>query len=198
MASRGYSIASEGNLSTRTDLQRILITPSDRNLGRLIPKEVVVLDLDGNVLQGKCAPSSEMPMHVAIYRTRQDIRGICHAHPVYATGFATTGIPLDSHILPEVVYHLGEIPLVPFVSSVTDADLLPLLNALKDHDACLLANHGVVTLGTDIWQAFDRMELVEQYAHILFVSRMLGKVNPLDNARLKVLLNLHANLHKKE
>ncbi len=143
----GFVAATDGNLSVRLDDKRLLVTPTCMSKGMLRPADLVIVDMEGNRLAGKRRVSSEIGMHLMIYRMRPDVRGIVHAHPPTATGFAASGFDLNRPLVCEVVVGLGSIPLArygtPGTPELTDA-LEPLI---PDHDAILMANHGVVTLG---------------------------------------------------
>jgi L-fuculose-phosphate aldolase len=188
---RGFVAANDGNISARIDPNRIVITPTGVSKGYMKTADMVVVDLDGQVLNGKKA-SSELPMHLAIYRNRPDVQSICHAHPPYATGFAVAGIALDRCVLPEVVVGLGGVPLVEYGTPGTDEFYLPLLKPLQDYDAFLLANHGAVTVGRDVMNAYFKMETLEHFAHISFIARQLGNENILGEKEVTKLLDLRA------
>src|SRR5712692_317272 len=154
---RGFIVATEGNISVRLDARRILISPAGLCKGRMACEDLVVVDLDGQCLGGSRAASSELAMHLLIYRRRPDVNAVCHAHPPVATGFAAAGVPLDKALLSEVVITLGAIPLAPYgtpgTSELPDA-LAPLV---ENHDSILMSNHGVVTCGPDLLAACKRM-----------------------------------------
>jgi len=175
----GFVAATDGNLSVRLGEDRILVTPTCISKGRMKPADLVIVDMDGKRTSGKRRVSSELAMHLLIYRLRPEVRGIVHAHPPTATGFAASGLGLSSPLVCEVVVGLGSIPLArygtPGTPELTDA-LDPLI---PGHDAILMANHGVVTYGTSLESAFMRMETVEHFAKIALVCHMLGKAQPL-------------------
>ena len=174
MYTRGYVVASEGNLSVRLDEDRILVTPSGACKGRLKSEELLITDLSGEVIRGTGRPSSEMQMHLLYYRSRPDVRAVCHAHPPTATGFAAAGRGLEEPVLPEVVVSLGKIPLASYGTPGTwelCAGLEPLVH---NYDATLLENHGVVTCGPDLGTAYQRMETVEQFARVILTAELLG------------------------
>ena len=129
-------------------------------------------------------------MHLAIYRERPDVRGICHAHPPIATGFAVAGIPLDACVLPEVVITLGCIPVIPYGTPGTPGIYEPLLARIREHDAFLLANHGAVTAAGDVLGAYHKMETLEHFAQISLVARQLGRVNVLTETEAEALYAL--------
>ena len=173
LAERGLIAGAEGNIGVRLGTNRLLVTPRGRSKGTLVPDELVEVDLDGRPLRGGEA-STELLMHLAIFRARPDVQAVVHAHPPTATGFATAGLGLDCDCVPEMMANLGSIPLVPYGMSGTaelGGQMAPYIAA---HDALLLANHGAVTMGVTLEQAHLRMESVEQAAKILLTARLLG------------------------
>jgi L-fuculose-phosphate aldolase len=187
---RGYIASNDGNISARIGKNRLLITPTRMSKGSMKATDLVVVDLDGKVVAGARKPSSETPLHLAIYRERPDVRSVCHAHPPHATAFAVAGQSFDTHVLPEVVINLGTVPLVPYGTPGTDEFFTPLLPFLPDYDAFLLANHGALTVGVDVISAYHKMETLEHYAHILFLARLLGRINTLGADQVKKLVAL--------
>lgn len=175
----GFVPATDGNISVRLGPREIVATASGVRKGRLTPKDFVIIDPDGARLRGAPKVSTEIQMHLQIYRDRPDIGAVVHAHPPTATGFATAGIPLHQCVLPEVVATIGAVPLAPYATPSTRELPDSIRPFLPDHDALLLANHGAVTFGVDLFTAACRMETVEQFARILFVARTLGQVNLL-------------------
>jgi L-fuculose-phosphate aldolase len=187
MYSKGHVVANEGNLSVRLDEHRILVTPSGKCKGRLAVEDLLVTDLLGDVVYGAGRPSSEMQMHLLYYRSRPDVRAICHGHPPTATGFAAAGRALEEPVLPEVIVGLGKIPLASYGTPGTwelCAGLEPLVH---NYDAILLANHGVVTCGPDLGTAYQRMETVEQFARVLLTAELLGGPHLLPRAEVQKL-----------
>jgi L-fuculose-phosphate aldolase len=187
---RGFVAANDGNISARLDDNRFLITPTGVSKGFMAEEDLIVVDLQGNLLEGTKKPSSEVYMHLAIYQERPDINSVCHAHPPTATGFAVAGIPLDACVLPEVIISLGSIPVVPYGTPGTFELYAPFLEQLKEHDAFLLANHGAITVGSDILSAYHKMETMEHFAKITLVARQLGRVNVLSEAEADALYAL--------
>lgn len=188
MYSRGYVVASEGNLSVRLDEHRILVTPSGTCKGRLALEDLLVADLSGEVVCGTERPSSEMLMHLLYYRSRSDVRAICHAHPPTATGFAAAGRALEEPVLPEVIVGLGKIPLAPYGTPGTWELCAGLEPLVENHDAILLENHGVVTCGPDLGTAFQRMETVEQFARVMLAAELLGGPHLLPREEVQKLI----------
>lgn len=172
---RHFAPATDGNISVRLDASRVLTTPTCLSKGMMTPDDLVVTDLNGRSLSGARAPSTELPMHLLIYRVRSDVYAICHAHPPIATGFAAAGLALDKPILSEAVFSLGCVPLAPYGTPGTSELCDSIEPLLRNHDAILLANHGVVTYGQDLLSAFFRMETVEHFAQVSLVTQLLGK-----------------------
>ncbi len=180
---KGFIAATDGNLSVRLDQRRILITPTGMSKGAMLPRDLVVADMDGRRLKGKREITSEVGMHLLIYRMRPDIQAIVHAHPRTATGFAAAGIALNQPLVCEVVIGLGQIPLAPYGTPGTPELARTLEPLVPDYDAILMANHGVVTYGADLRSAYMKMETVEHFAQITLVTRMLGQQQPLAQRR---------------
>jgi L-fuculose-phosphate aldolase len=171
---RGYTASNDGNISTRLDDRRLLMTPKSVCKGFMSPDMMVVTDLDGKKLAGDRDPSSEMQMHLEVYRQRPDARAVVHAHPPMATGFAVAGIPLDRAVLAEVVTTLGSVPIADYATPSTKELPEAVRKYVKAHDGMLLANHGALTLGADLLAAYYKMETIEHFAHISLVARLLG------------------------
>jgi L-fuculose-phosphate aldolase len=171
---RGYTASNDGNISTRLDARRLLMTPKSVCKGFMTPDMMVVTDLDGKKLAGERDPSSEMQMHLEVYRQRPDARAVVHAHPPIATGFAVAGIPLDRAVLAEVVTTLGSVPIAEYATPSTKELPEAVRKYVKAHDGMLLANHGALTLGTDLFSAYYKMETIEHFANISLVARLLG------------------------
>ena len=183
----GLVAATDGNLSVRLEDGSILSTPTLMSKGMLEAGDLVIVDAQGRKLSGRREVSSEIAMHLFIYRTRPDVNAVVHAHPPTATGYAAAGIPLDTALCSEIVVTLGTVPLAsygtPGTTELADA-LAPLI---PDHQAILMANHGVVTYGQDLLTAFMNMETVEHYAKIALVTHMLGRQQPLSGKHLDKL-----------
>lgn len=176
---RGLIAATDGNISTRLDAGSVLITPTLISKGMMTPDDLIVVDLQGHKLRGARDVSSEVSMHMTIYRLRPDVQAIVHAHPPTATAFAACGLALDQALISEMVLNLGKIPLADYATPGTPELSSTLEPHIVDHDAVLMANHGVVTCGCDLMQAYMNMETVEQYAKIALVARQLGCAQPI-------------------
>jgi len=184
----GFIAATDGNLSVRLDERRILITPTGMSKGAMRPSDLMITDMDGRRVKGKREVTSEIGMHLLIYRMRPDIQAIVHAHPRTATGFAAAGIALNQPLVCEVVIGLGQIPLAPYGTPGTPELARTLEPLIPDYDAILMANHGVVTYGSDLRCAYMKMETVEHFAQITLVTRMLGQQQPLAHGDLEKLI----------
>lgn len=184
---QGFVAATDGNLSVRLDANRVMVTPTGFSKGALQPEDLVVVDMQGNKLSGENYPSSEIAMHLTIYRMRRDVGAVVHAHPCTATGFASAGIALDQPLCSEIVVTLGSVPLAPYATTGSIELSESLAPFIPEHNAILMANHGVVTYGADLQQAYMRMEAVEHYAKIVQVARELGSARSLDRREVERL-----------
>ena len=171
---RGYTASNDGNISVRLDGGRLLMTPTGVCKGFMAPEMMCITDLDGRKLEGDRDPSSEMQMHLEVYRRRPDVQAVVHAHPPVATGFAVAGIPLDRAVLAEVVTTLGSVPIAEYATPSTKELPEAVRKYVKAHDGMLLANHGALTLGKDLFSAYYKMETIEHFATISLVARLLG------------------------
>ena len=171
---KGWVAANDGNISIRLDESRILCTCTGISKGMMTPDDLIVCDLGGEKLNGTRERTSEIAMHLAIYRLRPDVMSVVHAHPVVATGFAVAGRPLNLALLPEVIVGLGCVPLAEYGTPGTPALTDSLLPFIPKYDAILLSNHGLVCYGEDVYKAFFKMETVEHFARISLVAELLG------------------------
>src|SRR5216684_600973 len=190
--SMGFVAATDGNLSVRLDTDRVLVTPTGFSKGMMRPEDMVVVDLHGKKLSGAYNPSSEIVMHLTIYRMRPDVGGIVHAHPCTATGFASSGIALDEPLCSEIVITLGAVPLAPYATTGTNELSDSLKPYILEYDAILMANHGVVSYGEDLCRAYMKMEAVEHYAKVVLTARQLGKTKSLGGNELGKLLEVRS------
>ena len=174
---RSYVASNDGNISARLDDRRLITTPKSVCKGFMTPDMMVIVDYDGQKLSGERDPSTELPMHLEIYRNRPDAGAVVHAHPPLATGFAVAGIPLTRAVLAEVITTLGSIPIAAYGTPSTSELPEAVRKYIKAHDGMLLANHGAVTCGTDVFAAYYKMETIEHFAKISLVARMLGGEN---------------------
>ena len=173
---RGLIAGQDGNVSVRLSSGHILVTPSGLSKVDVTPDDLVELTAEGEPVTRGPAASSEIGMHLRIYRERPDVRAIVHAHPPVATAFGVAGRDFMDAVLPEVIFHLGRVPLVPFALPGTPALGDAMAPYLADHDAFLLASHGATTVGPTLRLAHQRMESLEHSARILHAASQIGSV----------------------
>ncbi|MCA1592075.1 MAG: class II aldolase/adducin family protein [Acidobacteria bacterium] len=189
MYERSYVVSSDGNVSVRLDDGRIVATPTQTCKGRMTEDSLAVTDLEGKPLNDRRA-SSELAMHLLIYRERPEVKAVCHAHPPHGSAFAVAGLAIDQPILSEVILTLGCVPLAEYGTPSTDELTEAMLPLVKHHNALLMANHGAVAYGADVWQAFDRLETLEHTAKIAILSRALGGAQNLPPDSIEKLIEV--------
>src|SRR6202451_3331145 len=185
---RGFVAAMDGNLSVRLDRERILVTPTGVSKGAMRAADMVIVDQDGTRVAGRRNVTSEIGMHVLVYRMRPDIQAIVHAHPPTATGFAAAGMALTEPLVCEVVMGLGCIPLAGYGTPGTSELAQTLIPYVPQYDAILMSNHGVVSYVDTLEHADMKMETVEHFAQIALVTHMLGRQQPLKQVEIDKLL----------
>ncbi len=196
LAERFFVAANDGNISARLGAApgaaaEFLITPSGVNKGDLAPDGLLKVDGEGRVLAGTLKPSSELKMHLAVYRRRPEVRAIVHAHPPAATGFAACRIRLDREVvLPEVVFGLGRIGFADYATPTTTEVPEAVEKEIGGCEALLLANHGALTVGGEVEQAYYRMETLEMYARVRLVTQLLGGAKPLAEGQVERLQDI--------
>jgi len=186
---KGWVAANDGNITIRLDNERLLATPTGVCKGMMHPDDLIVVDMKGDKISGRKERTSEIGMHLTVYEMRPDIRAVVHAHPPVATGFATAGRPLNLALLPEVIIGLGCVPVadygLPGTPALTDG-MLPLI---PKYDALLMANHGAVCYGEDVYKAYFKMETMEHFARIQLVAELLGGPKVLPREEVDKLLD---------
>jgi L-fuculose-phosphate aldolase len=188
--SRGFVASNDGNISVRLDDTRFITTPKSVSKGFMTPDMMVVVDGSGKKVAGDRDPSSELPMHLEIYRNRPDVNAVVHSHPPIATGFAVAGVPLTKAVLAEVVTTLGSIPIAEYGTPSTQELPDAVRKYIKAHDGLLLANHGAVTCGATAMAAYYKMETIEHFAKISLVARLLGREHLLSKDEVDRLQGL--------
>ncbi len=184
----GYMPGTSGNLSVLLDRDTLLATPTGASKYLLRPDDMVAVNLEGEQLAGSRKVTSEIGMHLAIYKQREDVEAVIHSHPPVATAFACTGRPLDEMFCQEAVMTLGSVPLAGYATTGTDEVAASLTPLVPNHDAILLANHGAVTYGRDLIDAFLKMETLEHLAQIRLAAHQLGCVRTLEEEQAARLL----------
>lgn len=186
---KGWIAANDGNITARLDEERLVATPTGICKGMMKPEDLILCDLNGAKISGHRECTSEVAMHLTIYRMRPDVQSVLHAHPPVATGFACAGRALNVGLLPEIVISLGSVPLADYGLPGTPALTEGMLPYISKYDALLMANHGAVAYGQDVFQAFFRMEMVEHYARILLVAELLGGARALPRVEVQKLFD---------
>jgi L-fuculose-phosphate aldolase len=190
---QGMVSATDGNLSVRLADNTVLATPTGVSKGMMKPEEMVLVDLNGKKLRPhEPNVSSEIAMHLTIYKTRPDVSAVVHAHPCTATGFASAGMPLDQPICSEVIVTLGAVPLADYGTTGTPELSESLMPYIPDYDAILLANHGAVSYGENLMKAYLKMEAVEHFAKIMLTTIQLGQQQNLSDENIRKLIEARA------
>lgn len=183
----GFTPGTSGNLSVRLNPERILVTPTGMSKGLIQESDMVIVDLHGNRISGTRRVTSEIGMHLAVYRQRQDVGSVVHSHPPIATAFACAGRSLDQMLCQEAVMTIGAVPLAEYATTGTDQVPASLSPFLANHDVILLANHGAISYGGNIAEAFMKMETLEHVAHVALVAQQLGSQRPLSSEQIQDL-----------
>lgn len=194
---KGFVAANDGNITIRLNDKEILTTPTGISKKALTVEMIIKVDMKGKpvVHNANYRPSSEAKMHIEVYNQRPDINAIVHSHPPFCTSFAVAGIPLDKFILPEAILTIGAVPVTPYGLPSTMEIPDSIRPYIKNTDAVLLANHGALTMGSDITTAYFKTETLEHSAHILFRSMQLGNVNVISDSEVGRLMDLREKLN---
>jgi L-fuculose-phosphate aldolase len=187
LAAKGFVAATDGNVSVRRSPTTVLITPTAVSKARLTTKDLVAVRMDGTPITRGRRPSTELDMHLFVYQQRPDVRAIVHAHPPHATACAAAHLPLTDAVFPEVIVGIGAIPLADYATPSTHEVRDSLAPFVGTCHAILLANHGVVTFGASLDEAYFRMEKTEHLAQILTVARAFGGARRLSKHQLQRL-----------
>jgi L-fuculose-phosphate aldolase len=186
---KGWVAANDGNVTIRLGENRILATPTGICKGMMSVDDLIIVDMQGNKIEGSKERTSEIAMHTTIYGMRPDIRAVVHAHPPVATGFAAAGKPLNLALLPEVIIGLGCVPLAEYGLPGTPELTRPMLPYIPKYDAILMGNHGAVCYGEDVYKAYFKMETLEHFARIALVAELLGGARPLPRLEVDKLFD---------
>jgi len=196
MYARRFVTATEGNLSTRLDDERLLITPTMTNKGQLTEDQLALVDMQGRPL-GAGRPSAEIDLHLVCYRERPDVNAVVHAHPPIATAFTVAGLELAQRSLPEIVVSFGSIPTAPYGTPTTPELGQTVVGLIRNCDAVLLEKHGSLTVGRTLIHAFETLERLEWAAEVSLWARLLGKAEALPDAQVEKLLAIRASIQKR-
>lgn len=189
---KGMVASNDGNISVKISDNEFLCTPTGVSKGFMTPEYICKVDKNGNVIQANPGfkPSSEIKMHMRVYKERPDVVSVVHAHPMYATGFAIAGIPLTQPIMPEAVISLGCVPIAEYGTPSTDEIPDAISKYLQHYDAVLLENHGALTYSDSLLAAYHKMESVEFYAQLLFIAKQIGGPKELSDAQVQRLYEI--------
>lgn len=194
MHERGFISGSDGNVSVRLGTNRLLSTPSGINKGFLATRDLIITDMTGRKLQGTGKPTSEILLHIKGYRKRDDVRAIVHAHPPFTVAFSIAGEKFPQCIMPEIVMSFGTIPTAPYATPCTEEGPRVISELIGDCDALIIERHGTLTVGDDVFSAYDKLEKVEHSAEVSAIARKLGHVKPLSEEQVRKLIELRREL----
>jgi L-fuculose-phosphate aldolase len=183
----GLTTCSGGNLSVRIDEAHAIITPSALDKGRMTPEQIGLMTLSGENLTPRLTASIEAGMHLAVYRTRPDVRAIVHAHPVIATSFSAMKARIDTTLTAEAYAVVGEPALAGYALMGTQALAERVAESVRGADVVLMENHGILAVGNTLLKAFDRLEVLESAAKMTIIARLMGGASPLTPARIEEL-----------
>jgi L-fuculose-phosphate aldolase len=190
----GFAAANDGNISFKLSEDRVLCTPTRVSKGFMKPDDLCVVDLDGKQVSGKRKRSSEILLHLTVMKARADIRSCVHCHPPHATAFAVAREPIPKCVLPEIEVFLGEVAIAPYETPGSQKFADTVLPFVKDTETILLANHGTLTYGADLEDAYFKTEIIDAYCRILLLAKQLGQVNYYGDEKAAELIKLKAGL----
>jgi len=191
---KGFAAANDGNISYRLSDDRVLCTPTRVSKGFMKPDDLCIVDMDGKQVSGTRKRSSEILLHLSVMKARADVRSCVHCHPPHATAFAVAHEPIPKCILPEFEVFLGEVAIAPYETPGTQAFAETVLPYVKDTDTILLANHGTITYGTDLEDAYFKTEIIDAYCRILLLAKQLGTINYYSDDKAAELIRIKPNL----
>ena len=185
----GFIAACDGNISYR-NRDKIYLSASGVSKGSLTPDQILTVDINGKVLSGKMKPTSELPMHLAVYRLRNDVNAVIHAHPPYATALSLVGLSLADCILPEVVLSLGKVPSAKYATPSSEKGADAISELIQKYDALILDRHGTLTVGKTLKEAFYKLERIEHSAKVTSIARQMGEISPLPKDEVDRLISI--------
>ena len=185
---KGFCAGNEGNHSYRLAEDRVLCTPTGISKGNLKPDDLCVVDMEGKQVAGSRKRTSEILMHLAIYKLRTDVRAVIHSHPPHATAFAVAGVELPTCVHPEAEVFLGPVRTAKYVTPGDKRLGESIAPYVKDSNTILMGNHGAVCYGPNLEEAYYKLEIVDAYARILLLAKQVGSIRTLSEADMKELL----------
>ena len=187
---KGFAAANDGNISVRINDNEVLCTPTLHSKGFLKPEDICTVDMSGKQIAGNKKRSSEALLHLEIYKARADVKSVVHCHPPHATAFAVAREPIPQCILPEVEVFLGDVPIARYETPGGQSFAETILPFVSKTNIMLLANHGTVSYGESVEQAYWWTEILDAYCRILMLSRQLGRVSYFTEDKERELLAL--------
>src|SRR5947209_355130 len=191
---KGFAAANDGNISVRLNDREVMCSPTMVSKGFMKPEDICKVDYEGKQLAGSRKRSSEILLHLAVYKNRPDVHAVVHCHPPHATAFAVARVPIPNCVLPEVEVFLGEVPMAVYETPGNQKFADTIVPHLKSSNTIILTNHGTVTFGPDLEKAYWNSEIIDAYCKILILSRQLGNISYFDNRQTKELLDLKKRL----
>ena len=196
MHTNRYIHGRAGNLSVRLDDRRFLTTPAGVRKARMNPDQLLIVDLDGNLLEGSpgYAPTSELPMHLEAYRQRPDVRGVIHAHPAHCIALSLTELTLEAPYIAEALVLLGPVPTAAYATPSSTENRDAIAGLIAGHDAIILAHHGSLTVGRNLEEAYERLEVLEHSAEILLLASKLGPPRQIPPDEVEKLMKMRREM----
>ena len=191
---KGFAAANDGNISIRVGENEVLCSPTMICKGFMTPDDICAVDLEGNQIAGKKKRTSEILLHLTIMKERPDVKAVVHCHPPHATAFAVAREPIPQCVLPEVEVFMGEVPMAPYETPGGQAFADTVLPFLKATNTLILTNHGTVTFGKDLQDAYWKTEILDAYCRILLLAKQLGRVTYFNEGETRELLDLKQKL----
>ncbi|MDR3566180.1 MAG: class II aldolase/adducin family protein [Negativicutes bacterium] len=195
MYAKGFVASNDGNITVKIAENEIWTTPTGVSKGYMTPDMLVKVNMAGEILEGSLKPSSELKLHLKVYRERSDVNAVIHAHPPISTAFTIAGKAINDKILSETIIQLGSIPTAKFGTPSTMELPDSITEYLPNHDAILLAHHGAITMGFDLFNAFCKMETLEFSAQISLYAKLLGNELELSSEQVQCLIGVRQSLN---
>jgi L-fuculose-phosphate aldolase len=191
---KGFAAANDGNISFRLNDKEVMCSPTMVSKGFMKPDDICKVDMEGKQIAGTRKRSSEILLHLSVYKHRPDVKAVVHCHPPHATAFAVAGVPIPQCVLPEVEVFLGDVPTAIYETPGTQKFADTIVPHLKASNTIILANHGTVTFGPDLEKAYWNSEIIDAYCKILILAKQIGNVNYFNEKQTKELLDLKKRL----
>lgn len=187
---KGFAAANDGNISIRVGENEVLCTPTMICKGFMKPEDICAVDMEGKQIAGTRKRTSEVLLHLEIMRNRPDVKSVVHCHPPHATAFAVAGEPIPQCILPEVEVFMGEVPIAPYETPGDQRFAQTVTPFLKATNTIILKNHGTVSFGKSLEDAYWKTEILDAYCRILLLAKQIGQPQYLNEQKSRELLDL--------